>query len=172
MTVNPGASSNMRSPLASAVLLGDDDTIIDGIGRVTTEWSSHIRDIVAILRETKSSRVRDAAALALVDMNAKAACGSIVDMLRRPEIAHQAGTLLYALDELGASIPVDVAVNLIETGSYEARAETILFLQDGRIDAVDESDRLNAMAKLLDLATSQDPELAEAAAIGLKSFDG
>ena len=80
MTVNPGASSDMRSPLASAVLLGDDDTIIDGIGRVTTEWSSHIRDIVAILRETKSSRVRDAAALALVDMNAKAACGSIVDM--------------------------------------------------------------------------------------------
>ncbi len=101
-------------------------------------------------------------------MNAKAACGSIVDMLRRPEIARQAGTLLYALGELGASIPLGLAVDLIEAGSYEARAETILFLQDGRIDAGDEADRLNAKAKLSDLAKSRDPELAEAAAICLE----
>lgn len=167
MTVNHAAPGDARSPLACAALLGDEDTIIDGIGRVTTEWSSHVRDITEILRGTQSSRVRDTAALALVDMGAKTAGDSIVDVLRRPDIARHAGTLLYALDELAASIPLDLAVSLIENGSYEARAETILFLKDGRIENFDTADRIGARRRLSALVTSQDPELREAAAIGL-----
>ena len=124
-----------------------------------------------MLRLTPSRKVRDAAAIALVDMNARNACDSVIAVLRRPEIGREAGTLLYALDELDASIPLDVAVSLIEHGSYEARAETILLMQEGRIGSFDAAARLAASSKLVDLQTAPDEELAEAATLALDAID-
>lgn len=127
-----------------------------------------IRTAADLLARTASRRNRNAAALALADLNAREAAGTLVDVLRRPEVATEAGTLLYALDELGASLPLDVAVGIIERGSYEGRAQVVLLLEERRVDRPADAelsawrDRLGRLA-----AREDDEDCAEAAGIAL-----
>lgn len=158
------------SLFADAEARGDDDGVIDVIDRVTADWAKRIEDIQTVLLRTRSAKVRNAAAVALVDMNAKAACGTIVTVLRRPNMGREAGTLLYALDELGASLPLDVAIDLIENGSYEARAEILLLLQKDRIEPFGSDARHAAIRRLSALRLMPDAELGEAATIALDAI--
>lgn len=158
------------SLFAEAESRGDDDGVIEILDRVTTDWAKRIADIQTVLLQTSSVKVRNAAAVAPVDMNAKAACDTIVTVLRRPDIAPEAGTLLYALDELGASLPLDVAICLIENGSYETRAETLLLLQAGRITPFETDARDAAVLRLSAYRAAQDLELSEAAGIALEAI--
>ena len=57
----------------------------------------------------------------------------IVDVLRGPEVAGSSGTLLFALNELGASLPPSLLVHLVEHGSFEGRAEALIAMEEGRI---------------------------------------
>ncbi len=90
------------------------------------------RDAEALLRATTSNRVRNAAAIALADMRVPDAASSIIDVLRRPDLAAWAGTLLFALAELDALVRLDV----IERGAFESRAEVIIAVDEGRVTAV------------------------------------
>ncbi|MDP4024702.1 hypothetical protein Q8W71_18910 [Methylobacterium sp. NEAU 140] len=121
------------------------------------------REIERILDTTTSFRLRNAAALALADLGAAGAAARIGQVLERPEVAPQSGTLLFALDELGASLPLDSFVNILRRGSFEGRAEALHFLDAGRISESGPEARARAVAALAALAAGADPEAAEAA---------
>lgn len=122
--------------------------------------------VAELLTSTPSERIRNAAALALADSGQRDTVSHLVSVLRDGRIAKQAGTPLFALDELGGSLPLDVAVDLIANGSYEARAETLFVFEDDRIEGSE--DRLDeARLSLGGLAASGDTEIAEAAGLAL-----
>jgi hypothetical protein len=121
---------------------------------------------------TASNRVRNAAALALADMGGRDAGRMIVEVLRRPDIAKVSGTLLYALRELGASIPLSVIVGLIENGSYESRATALEFLKERQIERPDRAELDDARKRLTSFARDGDEsEGAEAAQVALEYLD-
>ena len=90
--------------------------------------------VIGILERTRSPRVRNAAALALADMRAAGARDSLIEALRNAETRGHRGTILYALDELGANLPLSLLIDIIVHDPYEAREEALGFLTSGRID--------------------------------------
>ena len=130
-----------------------------------SDWAAVAADV---LTTTSSNRIRNAAALALADLGAVECSGRIVEVLRRPDLAKVSGTLLYALSELGASIPLHVFVGLIEHGSFEGRSEALAFLDEDRVELPDDAEVDGALQSLGRLASnSDDPEGAEAAQLAL-----
>lgn len=126
-----------------------------------------------ILLRAASPNLRNAAALALADLDARRKIADIVSVLRRPGIGRSAGTLLFALGELGGTVPILVAARLIADGSFEARAETPTLLEDRRIDSSEGDAAAEEARRLLaDLASSDDAETAEAAALALDYITG
>ena len=124
-----------------------------------------------ILVSTTSAVVRDTAALALVDLDAREETDALLAVIGRPEMAEHAGTLLFALDELGAAIPLDLILQLIERGSYEAKAEVVLLVQAGRLAVPSSSDELEAgRLQLTRLTASPDIDIKEAAAATLREL--
>jgi hypothetical protein len=77
--------------------------------------------VIGILERARSPRVRNAAALALADTHAANARGSLIGALRRAETRGHRGTILYALDELGANLPLSLLAGIIAGDAYEAR---------------------------------------------------
>lgn len=155
--------------VAEAWRSGDEDAlvaILDGLKDRPS--SSKVKsDVAGILRTTKSRRVRNAAALTLADLGAKDMISQIIDVLRDPNVAEEAGTLLFALDELEASLPLDVIPGLIAKGSYEARAETLIFVKEGRVEPCDDEQENGAKLTLAMIASGEDSEAAEAAGLAL-----
>lgn len=90
--------------------------------------------VIGILERARSPRVRNAAALALADMHAANARDSLIGALGRAETRGHRGTILYALDELGANLPLSLLAGIIAGDPYEAREEALGFLASGRVD--------------------------------------
>lgn len=123
--------------------------------------------IEALLRTSKSAKVRNAAALALVELRSPDASKAINSVLTRKDIALTGGTLLFALDELGAKVRPDAALNVLLHGSYEARAELLILLQKGLFEPFSETEGELAKHELRTLADGSDHEGSEAAEIAL-----
>ena len=137
----------------------------------TEEKSKSAAVALEILATTPSHRIRNAAALALADSGAPETVQSIMELLRRPEIAKASGTLMYVLNELGASIPLCLAVDLIENGSFESRVEALTFLEHDRVDLASGADMGAALDRLGRLADQEDdPDCAEAAQLALQDL--
>jgi HEAT repeat protein len=81
-----------------------------------------------ILEQTNSSRVRNAAALALADLRDGSAKDALINLLTRPDTKGSRGTLLYALEQLGADVPLPVLADIIADDSYEAREEALALI--------------------------------------------
>ena len=157
-----------ESPDAAAWSQRDEDTIVDALKNLRVDISEQDRELLSVhvfelLQETTSQRIQNAAALKLVDLGINQTTMRIVDFLRRSDLAEVSGTLLFALNEIDASIPLDIIVDVIENGSFEARNQSMLFLEEHRfIDA--EPVCIEAMiARLSKLVESKDEEQAEAA---------
>lgn len=118
--------------------------------------------VAQLLQSTTSNSVRNAAALALVDLGGDDAAQIIIDVLHRPDVAKASGTLIYAVDELGASIPLSVLARLLERGSYEARSQALSFLEEGRVARSSDDEWEDGRRVLAALAVSDDAEAAEA----------
>ncbi len=168
MTLNLEQSPGAH-PLEAWLAL-DEGSVISELKSVGP-WSPHHIElksiIVSILQQAKSDRVRNAAAIAIVDLKATDAAHDIIDVLRRPEVAKVSGTLIYAVDELGASIPFLVLARLLELGSYEARAQALLFFEENRIALGSEDDQQEGWQVLTSLAVGDDIEGAEAGRLAL-----
>jgi HEAT repeat protein len=114
-----------------------------------------------ILEQTNSARVRNAAALALADLRAHNAKEALINLLTRPETQGARGTLLYALKQLGANIPLPILADIIADESYEAREEALGLIVQGRIECSTE-EFARARAKLEAAHASADGERSEA----------
>ena len=164
--------SDDRRVVREAWLSGDEDALVSVLGGLKDCPPSRQAesDVVEVLRTTASRRVRNAAALTLADLGASGMTSHIVDVLRDPKIPGEAGTLLFVLHELGAFLPLDVIPWLIAEGSYEARAETLMFVEEGRVEAADDQQKGDAKRMLTALASDNDEETAEAACLALTYF--
>lgn len=157
------------SSVADAMRLGDEEalvTVLDGL-KDRAHPLDDLKDVAEILQSTRSRRVRNTAAMALADSGLAEMSAPIVATLRDERVAGEAGTLLFALGELGGTLPLDVAARLIAKGSYEARAETLTFFELGRVDRSDEETVRTVKVALAALSTDKSPDVAEAAELAL-----
>lgn len=164
MQTNP----SVETPLVQAWQTGVDDLIVLELQNISKQASWLDRetissDVLDILRETMSARVRNASALALVDLGVRHKTEQIADVLKRKDIAKVSGTLLYSLNEIDAYIPLSTAIDIVESGSFEARNEVVLFIEDGRLSEVSEPQFKAATDRLRKLVQTGDKETIEAA---------
>lgn len=127
--------------------------------------------IAELLDVTQSYKVRDAAALALADIRWENAAAAINAVLTRPHIAPEAGTLVFALDELRSPIAFPGLLNVVERGSYEARATLLMLLKDVGVASSDPNETGSSKARLSQLALDHDPEVAELAGLVLELLE-
>ena len=164
MTTNP----SLEISLAHAWMQGSEDQIVHELKNLSIDASWQDKEILSkdvfdILRETPSARIRNAATMALVGLGVEHAIKNIVDVLRRKDIVKSSGTLLFALNEINASIPLNVLMEIVELGSFEARNQAMFFLEEGRFEPVDLPSLEDAVSHLDKLIEVENPEIVEAA---------
>ncbi len=121
----------------TALSAGDEGHLVAELRSLKSQRSpraSRAAKAMQILEETNSSRVRNAAALALADLRATNAAEVLIDLLTRPDTVGSRGTLLYALEQLKADIPLPILADIIVNESYEAREEAVAFIAGNRFE--------------------------------------
>jgi hypothetical protein len=155
----------MRISVAETALLGEDEgSLIEELRKLKSRRSprpARAARAVQILEQTGSARVRNAAALALADMRADAGKDALIDLLKRHDTKGSRGTLLYALQELGADLPLPVLADIITEESYEATEEALNFLAKGLVEDSAEG-FARARARLEAALLSADAERSQA----------
>lgn len=138
MTSHAATATEMRD----ATRLGDPDAIIGVLERVGhTPLDPDLEGIVMDLLWTTSTPViRNAAAIALADMRSPTAPESLVRLIRSATTKGARGTLLYALEELEASVDLDLIVDLLINDNSEVQAEGLRSIQGGRITYANSQD--------------------------------
>jgi hypothetical protein len=112
--------------------------------------------------------VRNAAAIALADLNAVEADRLLIDLIDRKETRGANGTLLYALREMNAYVPLSALLDLIaEDHSYEALEGTLDIIANN-VDRYKEEEKRGAVARLQPLLTSADEHISHAAKLAIK----
>ena len=145
---------------------GREDQVLDllqGIRDVDAPHAVRVAAVKAYLKDAQSSLIRGYAALALVDLEGPKAAADILDVLRRPGAAEQSGTLLFALSEIEASLPLEIAAATADRGSYEAQNEVLAAVEEGRILPFDHDVEDHAVAIVTPLLKSTDGPTAELA---------
>ena len=133
----------------------------EGANQPQREW------VIEIVRKTDSPRIRDAAALAMVDLRIRGTKKILLELLRRSDTEKHRGTLLYALDELKGSLPVSLVVDLLRTENYEGREETLMIVGKGHVTK-NKKDLEAALPPLQSLADSTDEYTA---AVGERAIE-
>jgi HEAT repeat protein len=124
-----------------------------------------------MLEQTNSSRVRNAAALALADLRALSAKDALVNLLTRPETTGSRGTLLYALEQLKVDVPLPILAEIILDESYEARDEALGLIAQQRIECSAE-ELEHARARLEAAHVQADDERSQAIRRALEYLTG
>ncbi len=117
-------------------------------------------DPAKLVQETRSRGIRNAAALALLDLGHPRTAELLIPLIATPDTAGYDGTLLFVLNELEASVPLDKLVEILVTGAYEAREEALMLLQYAQPSDAELS---QALATLEPLQRSEDEELSAVA---------
>lgn len=129
--------------------------------------------VTRIMKGAGSETVRNAAAILLTDLIGRGATGSIADLVRLPGMPKSAGSLLFALNDVEACLPLDLLVDVIELGSLEAQGEALTFLEDGRIDDCTARDVEQAKTKLRSLSSNSAQKAdQDAVLMALEYIDG
>ena len=131
-----------------------------------------VEEARACLAEGWTPVVRNAAAMALMDARDAQAAPRIVEALRDPEVAPQAGTLLYVLGQLKGRVPLPVVVEVIREGSFEARAEVVGFLRRADVEPFTDADKAAALRALRGIRQGERGDHAAMAACALGRLDG
>lgn len=128
--------------------------------------------ITRILGDTRSDRIRNAAAICLTDLIGRDAAKSIADVVRQPDMPRAAGSLLFALNDVEACLPLDLLVEVIARGSLEAQGEALTFLEDGRVETYTDGEFERAQKRLRDLSNAAASDTTrDAARIALEYMD-
>jgi hypothetical protein len=92
--------------------------------------------LIRTLRETDEASVRNAAAIAMADHEVHGGAGSLIEQIASPKTLGRRGTLLYALEEMGVHVPLDLLLQIVMEDGYEGR-EQALDLIDAGLHACD-----------------------------------
>jgi hypothetical protein len=136
------ATPYLRTPglLEAAELAGNEDKLVEALRHVESEKSrrqDRASQVLRILKETDSPRVRNAAAIALADMKVTTAKDELIKSLSRDDTKSSRGSLLYALEEMNAEIPPTVLADIIASDGYEAREEALRILERQKYDTAE-----------------------------------
>ncbi|MGH7063902.1 MAG: hypothetical protein ACREET_07470 [Stellaceae bacterium] len=164
------AIAETQIDLDAAIRSGDVERIADAldvIGRGAV--SSHgIGRITELARKARSPVVRNAAAIALTDLKADGADALLIELIKRRETRGANGTLLYALREMNAYVPLPVLVDLVsEDRTYEA-LEGALDLIANNAARYTREEKAEAVARLQPLATATGAHIAHSAKLAIK----
>lgn len=150
--------------LGTAKSAGDEARLVEQLRGLKSQRSprqARVAKALQMLEQTNSSRVRNAAALALADLRALSAKDALVNLLIRPETTGARGTLLYALEQLKAHVPLPILAEIILDESYEAREEALGLIAQDRIEcSAEEFER--ARARLEAARVQADDERSQA----------
>lgn len=154
-----GAHSIAASALEAAFESGNEDFLVKELRKISSRRSrreARIAWTTRILEQAGSPRVRNAAALALADMQAHSAKDALIDVLKRPDTAGRRGALLYVLGALGAALPISILVDIVLGDSHESREETLSFIANEKFDC--DEDLHRSKRKLTAALISADEE--------------
>jgi len=158
--------------LETALFARDESRLVEELGKLKSQRSprqSRAATAMQILEQTNSSRVRNAAALALVDLRDDSAKDALINLLMRPDTKGSRGTLLYALEQLGANVPLPVLADIIADESYEAREEALALIARDHIECSAE-EFARAQARLEAALAAADGERSQAIRRALESL--
>jgi hypothetical protein len=149
---------------------GDENRIVvalDAIGR--SRASSAERSLIMELaRGTRSPQIRNAAAIALADLGVDGADQLIIDLIKRKELRGANGTLLYALREMNAYVPLPVLIDIItEDRTYEA-LEGVLDIIANNAAKYEAEEKAEAVFRIKPLLTSADAHTSHTAKLAIK----
>ena len=116
-------SVDQADALEGALASNDENKLVEELKKIKTPEAGQAHTVEQILRQARSPRVRNAAAIALADMRAPNAANVLVELLSKPETQNSRGTLLYALEEVRGKAPLKLLIDIILSGTYEAREE-------------------------------------------------
>jgi hypothetical protein len=156
--------------LEAARRSADEDRLVQELHKVRSLRSSRRareRQVIEILRHTGSSKVRNAAALALADMRATDAAKELIQLLSSADTTGSRGTLLYALDELGGLVPLQTLTEIVLGEGYEAMAEALNLIDKNR-SLYPDSQRRKAVRKLRAAQKALDAERSNAAKLAIE----
>jgi HEAT repeat protein len=106
---------------------------LKGVGRADNEPTLE-QSALTLLRRAPNPHIRNAAAIALADLGSTEAATYLTKLLAQEDTKGARGTLLYALEELGASIDLPLLVRvLVDDESIEVWSECIRAIEDGRV---------------------------------------
>jgi uncharacterized membrane-anchored protein len=168
LTTSPEETAQID--LDAVIRSGNDNRIadvLDTIGRGGAS-SAEIGRIMELARKTCSPVVRNAAAIALADLKVAGADQLLIEMIKRMETRGANGTLLYALREMNAYVPLPILIDLItEDHSYEA-LEGALDVIANNVKRYTEEEKREAVARLKPLLISADEHAAHSAKLAIK----
>ncbi len=132
MTVAPVVDPRLRAE-------GDETALLSAFGDVVpaSADAGTLAAVAQALRLTGSHRVRNVAALLLSDARSVELGPAVVEVLGRPGVMRQAGTLLFAMSEAGVPVPLALLARALEEGSHEARVEACDLIGQGLVSDVD-----------------------------------
>ena len=148
-----------------------DAPLIEWLEKLDSRASASDRQrVLELLRQEPSPAVRNAAAIAAADLRLPDADKFIIRLLRRPELKNQRGTLLYALEELQAKVPLTLLTEIISEGSYEARHHALSLLSKN-LETGTASERKMCLLTFRVLANSRDRGQREAAQAAIEMLE-
>ena len=140
---------------------------LDAIGRSGASPAECSR-ILELAKQTRSPVVRNAAAIALADLNVDRADELLIDLIKRKETRGANGTLLYVLREMNAYVPLSVLIDIIaEDRTYEALEGTLDLIANNSERYTDE-DSVEAVSQLNELLISADAHTSHSAKLAIK----
>jgi HEAT repeat protein len=133
--------------------------------------SGRVARALGVLEKTNSTRVRNAAAVALADLRARETIEKLLDLLANPKTRGARGSILYALDQLRANVPLTLLVEIIATEPYEAREEALGLIASNSLNCSAE-EFARARSRLETAIVSADIERKRAIGEAMKLLNG
>jgi HEAT repeat protein len=143
--------------LEEAFASGNEDRLINAL-KINHD-SEEVPSLVKILRNTRSPRVRNAAAIALADMHPPNAAKILIEVIAKPETKNSRGTLLYALEEVRGKAPLNLLVSILLSDPYEARQEALRFITSGNIRTPTRRELSESLSQLKESSPIDDEQI-------------
>jgi hypothetical protein len=150
------ADNMARIDFDAAIGSGDEERIacaLDKIGRKGGSFAERSR-IMELAKETRSPVVRNAAAIALADLGVDGADDLLIELIKREETRGANGTLLYALREMNAYVPLSVLIDILtKDRTYEALEGTLDIIANNAA-RYEEEEKAEAISRIKQLLAS------------------